>query len=55
MFTFYGGSNPINRVRKTTMPKIHLPLEHVMSKVSSRIGIRGKRGGTEIVPIWVLF
>lgn len=40
MFTFYGGSNPINRfrVRKNTMPKIHLPLE-LMSKVSSYSGI----------------
>lgn len=40
MFTFYGGSNPINRfrVRKNTMSKIHLPLE-LMSKVSSYSGI----------------
>lgn len=54
MFTFYRGSNPINRlrVRKTTMPKIHLPLE-LISKVSSRIGIKGKGGGEKIVPIWV--
>lgn len=56
MFTFYGGSNPINRfrVRKNSMPKIHLPLE-LMSKVSSYsgIGIKGKWGREEIVPIWV--